>query len=143
MTGKHDVERFILLDGGVYTKLFWAGQIVIGGVLPLVLLYSRLGRSRAMVAIASLLVIAGGIAQMYVTIIGGQAFPMPLFPDKEVSSSFFDGVVASYTPSLPEILLGIGGIGIALGMTVFAIKVLPFLPQSLADADVDPHHKSA
>jgi len=143
MTGKHDVERFILLDGGVYTKLFWAGQIVIGGVLPLVLLYSRLGRSRAMVALASLLVIAGGIAQMYVTIIGGQAFPMPLFPDKEVSSSFFDGVVASYTPSLPEILLGIGGIGIALGMTVFAIKVLPFLPQSLADADVDPHHKSA
>ena len=143
MTGKHDVERFILLDGGVYTKLFWAGQIVIGGVLPLVLLYSRLGRSRAIVAFASLLVIAGGIAQMYVTIIGGQAFPMPLFPDKEVSSSFFDGVVASYTPSLPEILLGIGGIGIALGMTVFAIKVLPFLPQSLADADVDPHHKSA
>jgi len=143
MTGKHDVERFILLDGGVYTKLFWAGQIVVGGVLPLVLLYSRLGRSRAMVALASLLVIAGGIAQMYVTIIGGQAFPMPLFPDKEVSSSFFDGVVASYTPSLPEILLGIGGIGIALGMTVFAIKVLPFLPQSLADADVDPHHKSA
>jgi len=143
MTGKHDVERFILLDGGVYTKLFWAGQIVVGGVLPLVLLYSRLGRSRAMVALASLLVIAGGIAQMYVTIIGGQAFPMPLFPDKEVSSSFFDGVVAPYTPSLPEILLGIGGIGIALGMTVFAIKVLPFLPQSLADADVDPHHKSA
>jgi Ni/Fe-hydrogenase subunit HybB-like protein len=143
MTGKHDVERFILLDGGVYTKLFWAGQIVIGGVLPLVLLYSRLGRSRTMVGLASLMVIAGGIAQMYVTIIGGQAFPMPLFPDKEVSSSFFDGVVASYTPSLPEILLGIGGIGIALGMTVFAIKVLPFLPQSLADADVDPHHKSA
>ena len=143
MTGKHDVERFILLDGGVYTRTFWYGQILVGGILPLVLLFSKLGKSRAMIALASMLVIAGGLAQMYVTIIGGQAFPMPLFPDKEVSSSFFDGVVASYTPSLPEILLGIGGIGIALGMTVFAIKVLPFLPQSLADADVDPHHKSA
>lgn len=144
MTGKHDIERFILLDGGIYTKLFWIGQILIGGVLPLIILFSRLSRSRAMIALAAVLIILGGLAQMYVTIIGGQAFPMPLFPGKEViSSSFFDGVVASYTPSLPEFLLGIGGIGIALGMTVFAIKVLPFLPTSLADADVDPHHKAA
>lgn len=143
MTGKHDIERFILLDGGMYTQLFWIGQVLVGGVIPLVLLFSKLGKSRAMIALAAIMVIAGGLAQMYVTIIGGQAFPMPLFPDKEVSSNFFDGVVASYIPSLPEILLGIGGVGIALGMTVFAIKVLPFLPQSLADADVDPHHKSA
>jgi len=143
MTGRHDVERFILLDGGIYTRLFWIGQILIGGVIPLVLLYSKLGHSRAMIALAALLVVVGGLAQMYVTIVGAQAFPMPLFPDKEVSSSFFDGVVGSYTPSLPEILLGIGGFGIALGMTVFAIKVLPFIPQSLADADVDPHHKAA
>ena len=143
MTGKHDIERFILLDGGVYTGLFWVGQILIGGVLPLILLFSRLGQSRALIALAAVLVILGGLAQMYVTIIGGQAFPMPLFPGKDVSSSFFDGVVAPYTPSLPEFLLGIGGIGIALAMTVFAIKVLPFLPVSLADADVDPHHKAA
>ena len=144
MTGKHDVERFILLEGGVYTRLFWIGQILIGGVIPLVLLYSKLGRSRAMIALAAVLVIVGGLAQMYVTIVGGQAFPMPLFPDKEIiNSSFYDGVVAQYSPSLPEILLGIGGIGLALGMTVFAIKILPFLPQSLADADVDPHHKTA
>ena len=143
MTGKHDIERFILLDGGVYTGLFWIGQILIGGVLPLILLFSRLGRSRALIALAAVLVIVGGLAQMYVTIIGGQAFPMPLFPGKEVSSSFFDGVVAPYTPSLPEFLLGVGGVGIALAMTMLAIKVLPFLPVSLADADVDPHHKAA
>ncbi len=144
MTGKHDVERFILLDGGVYTRLFWIGQILIGGVLPLVLLYTKLSRSRVLIALAAILVIVGGLAQMYVTIVGGQAFPMPLFPDKEIiNSSFYDGVVAQYTPSLPEILLGIGGIGLALGMTAFAVKVLPFLPQSLADADVDPHHKAA
>ena len=142
MTGKHDVERFILLDGGVYTRMFWIGQILIGGVLPLIILFSRLGQSRALIGLAAVLVILGGLAQMYVTIIGGQAFPMPLFPGKEVSSSFFDGVVGTYSPSLPEFLLGIGGIGIALGMTVFAIKVLPFLPVSLADADVDPHHKA-
>jgi Ni/Fe-hydrogenase subunit HybB-like protein len=144
MTGKHDVERFILLDGGIYTRLFWIGQVFVGGVLPLVLLFhSKLGKSRTLIALASVLVVVGGVAQMYVTIIGGQAFPMPLFPDKIVSSSFYDGVVAHYVPSLPEILLGIGGIGIALIITLFGIKVLPFLPESLADADVDPHHQDA
>jgi len=143
MTGKHDVERFILLDGGNYTRMFWIGQILVGAVLPLVIVFSGLGKSRLMIAVAALLVILGGLAQMYVTIIGGQAFPMALFPDKIVTSSFTDGVVASYAPSLPEVLLGIGGIGIALTLTAYAIRVLPFIPQSLADADVDPHYKAA
>jgi len=142
ITGKHDVERFILLDGGVYTKAFWLGQIVIGGILPLLILFSGISKSRAMIVLASVLVVLGGLAQMYVTIIGGQAFPMALFPGKIVSSSFADGVVGSYSPSLPEFLLGVGGLGIALALTVFAMKVLPFLPQSLADADVNPHHKA-
>jgi molybdopterin-containing oxidoreductase family membrane subunit len=143
MTGKHDVERFLLLDGGVYTKMFWIGQILVGGVLPLCVLFSGLGRSRALVAIAAILVVLGGLAQMYVTIIGGQAFPMPIFPGKLVTSSFYDGVVADYAPRLPEVLLGVGGVAIALALSVFAMKVLPFLPQSLADADVVPHHKAA
>ena len=69
---------------------------------------------------------------------------MPLFPGKEiVSSSFFDGAVASYTPSLPEVTLGVGGFALALAMATFALKVLPFLPQSLSDADADPHYASA
>ena len=98
--------------------------------------------SRALVAVAAVLVVLGGLAQMYVTIIGGQAYPMPLFAGKDIlESSFFDGKVASYAPSLPELLLGISGIGIALIATVLAVKVLPFLPQSLADADADPHYK--
>jgi molybdopterin-containing oxidoreductase family membrane subunit len=143
ITEKHDVERFILLDGGVYTRVFWIGQVLAGGAIPLVLLFSRFGQSRRVIAIASVLVVLGGLAQMYVTIIGSQAFPMPIFPDKIVTSSFADGSVAQYAPSLPEILLGVGGLGIALAITVFAMKILPFLPQSLADADVDPHHKAA
>ena len=142
ITQRHGIEGFILLHGGVYTKMFWIGQIVLGGVIPLVILFSRIGQSRAMVVFASLLVVLGGLAQMYVTIIGGQAYPMPLVPGKEVSSSFFDGVVASYVPSLPEAALGIGGIALALVLVVIALKVLPFLPHSLSDADADPHYKS-
>ncbi len=143
ITQRHGVEGFVLLSGGVYTKMFWLGQVIVGGVVPLIILFSGLAKIRPMVTIACVLIVLGGIAQMYVTIIGGQAYPMPLFPGKEVSSSFFDGVVGNYTPSLPEVLLGIGGIGIALALTTFAIKVLPFIPESLADADADPHHKAA
>ena len=81
--------------------------------------------------------ILGGLAQLYVLVIGGQAYPQPLFPGKEVSSSFFDGVVAAYAPSLPEVALGVGGVALALALTAVALKVLPFLPRSLADSDVD------
>lgn len=140
ITQRHGVEGFILLHGGSYTTMFWFGQILLGSVIPLVLLFSKLGNSRKIVALAAVLVILGGLAQMYVTIIGGQAYPMPMFPGKEViSSSFFDGVVASYTPSLPEFALGIGGLALALILATLALKFLPFLPQSLADADTDPH----
>src|SRR5690606_33385552 len=118
----------------------WIGQVLVGGLVPLLLFWHpRLGKSRAAVALGALLVVLGGIALMYVIIIGGQAYPLAIFPGKEVSSSFFDGVVATYAPSLPEVLLGLGGIGIALVATAFALKVLPFLPESLADAGVDPH----
>ena len=140
-TEHHGVERFILLDGGIYTKLFWIGQIVIGTVLPLAIFYSPLSKSRAMIVLGAALVIIGGLAQIYIIIIGGQAYPLVLFPGMEISSTFHDGVVNQYTPTLPEVLLGLGGIGLALAATTFALKVLPFLPATLADSDVDPHHK--
>ncbi len=143
ITQRHGIEGFLLLHGGVYTKIFWIGQITLGSVIPLVILFSRIGKSRAMVVLASLLIVFGGLAQMYVTIIGGQAYPMPLVPGKEISSSFFDGVVASYAPSLPEAALGFGGLALALAMVVVALKLLPFLPNSLSDADADPHHSVA
>ena len=143
MTAHHNVERFILLDGGIYTALFWIGHILLGCLTPLAMLYHpTLGKSRTVITISAVLVIFGGLTQIYVLLIGGQAYPLEMFPGKEISSSFFDGVVANYTPSLPEVLLGMGGLALALGLTALAIKVLPFLPISLADGEVDPHHAS-
>jgi len=143
ITENHGVEQFILVDGGVYTKLFWIVQILIGSLLPLALLYHpSTGKSRGWIGIASLLVIIGGLAQMYVIIIGGQAYPLEMFPGKEVVSSFADGVVGSYTPSLPEIILGIGGIAVALVATFVGVRVLRFLPSTLADEAVDPHYSA-
>jgi Ni/Fe-hydrogenase subunit HybB-like protein len=143
ITQHHGVERFLLMDGGIYTQLFWIVQIGLGSLVPLALLYHpSTGKSRGWIGIASLLVIIGGLAQMYVIIIGGQAYPLELFPGKEVSSSFFDGVIASYTPSLPEFILGLSGIAVALAATVVGVRVLRFLPVSLADEQVDPHYSA-
>ncbi len=133
---QHELERFLLWDGGVYTALFWLGQVGAGGVLPLALLYATASIRGTVLAAAG--VVLGGLAQLYVLIIGGQAYPQVLFPGKEVASSFFDGAVAAYAPSLPEVALGAGGVALALALTAVALKLLPFLPQSLGDGEVDP-----
>lgn len=140
-TEHHGIEAFILRDGGIYTQLFWYGQIILGSLIPLAIIYHpATGNSRSAISVASILIVLGGLAQMYVIIIGGQAYPLELFPGKEVSSSFFDGVVNSYTPTLAELILGLGGIAISLFMVAFAVKVLRFLPESLADEAVAPHN---
>ena len=141
-TEHHGVEKFLLLDGGIYTQLFWGVQVILGSLVPLALLYHPTwGKSRSLIGIASALVILGGLAQMYVIIIGGQAYPLEMFPGKEIiESSFFDGVVGTYAPSLWEVLLGLGGIAIALLIFTLAVKVLGFLPENLDDAHADPHY---
>ena len=134
------VENFILLDGGIYTKLFWYGQIILGSLVPLALLYSPATKgNRTMLGLASVLIILGGLIQLYVIIIGGQAYPMELFPGKEILEGY--GTIASYTPTLPEIMLGLGGVAVAIIAITYLVKFLPFLPESLADDVVDPHHK--
>jgi molybdopterin-containing oxidoreductase family membrane subunit len=135
------VERFILLDGGIYTILFWAFQVILGGFLPLALLFRSPTPGGSApdrrIALACALVIVGGFAQVYVIVIGGMAWPLNMFPGMEVSSSFYDGVIASYAPSLPEIALGLGGVALAGLVVLFGVKILRFLPASLANSTLE------
>ncbi len=144
-TEHHDFEKFVLLGqngGGLYATIFWVGQMLIGVFIPFALLVSpSTGANKRVISIASALIIVGGLCQMYVTIIGGQAFPLVLFPGMEETSTFADGNVAAYTPSSYEVLLGVGGMALSIAAVTFLIKILPFLPQSLADSVVDPHYK--
>jgi len=128
-----EVARFFLFDGGVYTALLWLGQLALGGVVPLVLLM-RSQVSRAAVTAACALVVLGGLAQMYVTLIGGQAYPQILFPGLVEASSFFDGEIHPYTPSVPEVLLGIGGVALAAALIAVALRALALLPERLDQA---------
>ncbi len=134
-TEHHEWEKFMLVSGGIYTALFWIGYVIIGTIAPLILIYSkRFRQNRSFIVLACTLTLIGALAYLYTIIIGGQAFPLSLFPGKEVSSSFYDGVVANYTPSAWEFMLGFGGIAVTIGITLFSIKVLPLLPTTLANS---------
>jgi Ni/Fe-hydrogenase subunit HybB-like protein len=143
-----DVETFVLISGGIYTALFWVGWVLIGGLVPLGILYHpELGKDRNWIAAACGLVIAGGLAAMYVIIIGSQAYPLEMFPGKTVlefgAPGDVGGGVAPYAPSFPELLLGVGGVGVAMLITAVGVRVLQFLPESLSDKDIEPQASAA
>ena len=144
-TENHAFEAFILRDGGIYTLLFWLGQVLLGGLLPLAILFHPvLGLTRGWMVTAALMTVLGGLATMYVIIIGGQAFPMPLFPGKTIlESGFYDAGIAAYLPTTAETLLGIGGVAVALLITFIGVRMLKILPVSLADEIADPHAATA
>ncbi len=127
------IERFILLDGGAYTTLFWLVQVVLGALVPMALVFLR--PSRASTILASFLVILGGLAQIYVIVIGGQAYPLQIFPGYEVLEGFNEGVVNSYSPTIYELALGLGGVALALLAAGLGAKILRVLPTNLSDAN--------
>jgi len=128
---RRDVERFLLFDGGLFTTLLWLGFVCAGSFFPIGLLLGPWAKgSRLLMALASAAVLAGGLSLMYVIIIGGQVYPIEIFPGKIVTSSFFDGVVSTYMPSLPEFVLAAGGVGIAGLIVTVVLWALPMLPDS-------------
>ena len=138
------VERFLLVDGGVYPAVFWIGQILLGSVLPLTMLWGRRRFSRGWVGSAAGLVVVGGLSQLYGIIIGGQAVPLLIFPGKEViEGALVAGEPAHYVASMPELLLGIGGVAVSGLILVAALRVLRILPERFGGSDdTDPQTSS-
>ena len=129
------VERFLLVDGGQYPAVFWIGQIGAGTLAPLAILWWWRPRSRGWIAAAAALVVVGGLSQLYGIIIGGQAAPLDIFPGKEViEGALVAGEPASYVASLPELLLGLGGVAVAGLILVVAVRVLRVLPGRFGEA---------
>ena len=146
-TEHHGFEAFMLLGdngGSKYSNIFWVVQILLGSLIPLALIYAPgVANCRKTLATACVLIVIGGLAQMYTIIIGGQAYPIDVFPGMEVlESTFYDGAAIVYSATLPEILLGLGGMAMSMIVVALGVKVLGFLPQSLADDVADPHHKA-
>jgi Ni/Fe-hydrogenase subunit HybB-like protein len=123
-------EHFILVSGGIFPLLFWGGFVVIGTLIPLLLIYVPwLHKQKGAICLAAELVLVGAFSLLYVFIIGGQVFPLDLFPGMQVSSSFYDGKIDTYMPSTPEILLSVGGVAIAFTAITIGVRLLKFMPE--------------
>jgi molybdopterin-containing oxidoreductase family membrane subunit len=120
---------FILRDGGVFPLLFWTGYVLLGSAVPFALLLIPGARAGPGLPVAAGLVVLGAFAFLFVFIVGGQAFPLEIFPGHAVRSAFGDGQVAGYAPRWPEWLLGLGGLGAAFVLTTVAVRVLDLMPQ--------------
>jgi molybdopterin-containing oxidoreductase family membrane subunit len=127
--GSRAVSGFLLLYGGVFPLLFWGGQVVLGTAVPLWLLFRRDGLE----VLAAAFVALGGLAQLAVLLVGGQAVPHSLLSGRELHSAFGDGSAAAYAPSLPEALLGVGGFALALLLVVLGCRLLRILPPRFAE----------
>ena len=86
-----------------------------------------------------MLVALGALAFLYVFIVGGQAFPLEIFPGYEAASTFGDGRADGYSPSLPEFLLGLGGLAASFLIALAGARALPILaPAKVAIAAPAP-----
>jgi Ni/Fe-hydrogenase subunit HybB-like protein len=119
--------------------LFWVGYVMVGTVTPLVLLVlPATRRLRGWRMLSVLAVIIGTLSLLGVIIIGGQSYPPPLLPGKEVvTGSFPDGQLVSYTASHYEWMLGLGGVGFSLLIVVAGMKLLPVLPAAVTSLNAD------
>ena len=123
------IEKFILLDGGGYTNMFWLGQVGLGLLIPLIYELSNKESRNFPLILTSIMIIVGGFFAVAVIIIGGQAFPLNIFPDHTIiESTFFDNGIHGYTPSIYEYGLGIGGTSLALIIILVLITNLKFIP---------------
>jgi molybdopterin-containing oxidoreductase family membrane subunit len=106
--------------------------VALGSVAPLVLLFHPRTAGLRATALACALVTLGAFALLYVFIIGGQAFPLEIFPGYAVKSAYGDGEIDHYVPSLPELLLGMGGLAASVLIALVGARALPILPRDEA-----------
>ena len=127
---RYDVVLFVLVNGGIHTFLFWAGQTVVGTAVPLGLIFLIKTQPDTSVRLVSAAIskVIGSFCLLYVMVIAGQSYPQLMFPGKQVRSTFFDGVVIHYAPSWPELALGLGGVSVVGIIILVVTRVLPFLP---------------
>ncbi len=123
--------NFILFSDNIHNKIFLYGQILMGSIIPLILIYhNSLNKNISMAGLASLLVVIGGFSQLYVLIIYGQELPLQMFQGKDILIGW-QLTEVFYYPSAPEVLLGLGGMSLVFILLILAMKILPFLPKEL------------
>ncbi|MEO5362838.1 MAG: polysulfide reductase NrfD [Magnetococcus sp. DMHC-8] len=124
----YDVEQWILT--GSYAWLYWGGVVLLGVIAPLAVLFNHhWGNQMGGIVLAAALVVMGLFLFVGFVLVAGQSYPLNMFPGYEVTSVFQDGMEGSYAPSLVELLLGLGGVGVSGLLYLLGIRFFRLLPQ--------------
>jgi molybdopterin-containing oxidoreductase family membrane subunit len=127
------VEGWKMIMGGEYWWVFWGGQLVLGAVLPIILLGSRLGKDPRFVSLAGLLIVLGFIGVRLNIVIPGLAVEEIEGLTRSIAS---DRLTTAYVPSLSEWLLVAGIVGLGLLLFGLGEKLLPREPEEVEHVPV-------
>ena len=120
---------------GFHGVLLWGGMLATGFIIPLIIIFSRHGRTVRGAVTASALVVFGVLCERYLIVIPGLLHPADLFPGMEIvaapeafaSYTVVEGV-ASYSVTFYEVLQAFGVVGIFGLLLVYGLKFMPLLP---------------
>lgn len=107
--GKRDA-MMILLKGPLALS-YWGFEVILGMLLPFALLLLSRGKSLGLAVVAAVSTLIGLFFMRYNTVVAGQLVPLR----GEVDAVGPDGLL-SYSPSLTEIAIVIGGFGLCLAL---------------------------
>jgi molybdopterin-containing oxidoreductase family membrane subunit len=118
--GEGKVEALEALLVGPYAVNFWAFEVALGMVIPLILYILSRGKNMLMIFTASAMMIVGIFVMRYDLVIVGQAVPVYA----EFAVNEYPGLL-SYIPSIHEMLVVLGGMALVavtflLGEKVFS-----------------------
>jgi molybdopterin-containing oxidoreductase family membrane subunit len=100
-------EAMMALINGPYSLNFWAGEVMLGMVIPFFLIVSVKGKNLPVLFVASMSAIVGIFFMRYDLVVVG--FLVPHFHGMGVVDQPH---LFSYIPSMHEILITLGGIGL-------------------------------
>ena len=109
-------EGLDLLTRGPLALNFWLGEILLGALIPIIILRTPKLRRNWFLQMAALLMVVGGVvAYRWDTNMVGELTVLTYLPNE------IEAIFTSYTPSLIEIITGVGAI--AYGLLAFTIGV--------------------
>ena len=109
-------EGLDLLTRGPLAFNFWVGEILLGAVIPIIIFRSKKLRQNWLLQMAALLMVVGGVvAYRWDINMVGELTVLTYLPNE------IEAIFTSYTPSLIEIVTGVGAL--ALGLLMFTVGV--------------------
>ncbi len=125
---EHQADEHNVLKGA-FAVLFWCSHLALLGIVAALAFALKQGEGYLSTmkwhAVCAVALIACTMI-LYTVIIGSQSTPQLLFPDKTITASTFgDGGIGPYLPSVWEWGLGIGGTALSLLLFGLVLRVLP------------------